>query len=298
MVDYLNKQEFFPENCDDGMSMLDILIVLAEQKKLIIGTVLLFTLAGFLYALFLTEPKYGSEVQMMPLTSTILNEGSFSIQMPGNVVGGVIMSNATLDAVIDEFGLMKKKNGGARSRIAARKELEKDIKVDIDKNGVITLVVQAPSPEEAMKMAGFIYDKTVAALEEMGIMATISNKNAYLEKAIRDKLSAMEKGSPKEGDNSKIASILELYTMLTQYDENQKIRGKNPMVVQLISPPSLPDEKAPQGREKIVPLSALLGLFCAVSLAFLRHFWKSAGEDVAVAEKKARLKKLLSFRRG
>jgi len=292
MSNYSSEQELYPENCDEEMSILDILIVLAEQKKLIIGTVLLFTLAGLLYAFFLTEPKYSSEVQMMPLTSSVLDNGDFAVQMPGNIVGGVILSNATLDAVIDEFGLLKTRGGGSQSRITARRELEKDIKVDIDKNSVITLKVDASEPETAMKMAGFIYNKTVGTLEEMGITATVSNKDAYLEGAIKKKINEIEKKS-SDGGSPKITSLLDLYTMLTQYDENRKIKDKSPMVIQLISPASLPDEKAPQGRGKIVVLSALLGLFCAVMLAFARHFWKSSDEDAATAEKKKRLRMLL-----
>ncbi|WP_455599363.1 Wzz/FepE/Etk N-terminal domain-containing protein [Cloacibacillus sp.] len=292
MSNYSSEQELYPENCDEEMSILDILIVLAEQKKLIIGTVLLFTLAGLLYAFFLTEPKYSSEVQMMPLTSSVLDNGDFAVQMPGNIVGGVILSNATLDVVIDEFGLLKTRGGGSQSRITARRELEKDIKVDIDKNSVITLKVDASEPETAMKMAGFIYNKTVGTLEEMGITATVSNKDAYLEGAIKKKINEIEKKS-SDGGSPKITSLLDLYTMLTQYDENRKIKDKSPMVIQLISPASLPDEKAPQGRGKIVVLSALLGLFCAVMLAFARHFWKSSDEDAATAEKKKRLRMLL-----
>ena len=293
MSNYSSEQEFYPDNCDEEMSILDILIVLAEQKKLIIGTVLLFTLAGLLYAFFLTEPKYSSEVQMMPLTSSVLDNGDLAVQMPGNIVGGVILSNATLDAVIDEFGLLKTKDGGSQSRITARRELEKDIKVDIDKNSVITLKVDASEPETAMKMANFIYNKTVGTLEDMGITATVSNKDAYLEGAIKKKINEIEKKSSDGGGSPKITSLLDLYTMLTQYDENRKIKDKSPMVIQLISPASLPDEKAPQGRGKIVALSALLGLFCAVMLAFARHFWKSSDEDAATAEKKKRLRMLL-----
>lgn len=293
MSNYSSEQEFYPDNCDEEMSILDILIVLAEQKKLIIGTVLLFTLAGLLYAFFLTELKYSSEVQMMPLTSSVLDNGDFAVQMPGNIVGGVILSNATLDAVIDEFGLLKTKDGGSQSRITARRELEKDIKVDIDKNSVITLKVDASEPETAMKMANFIYNKTVGTLEDMGITATVSNKDAYLEGAIKKKINEIEKKSSDGGGSPKITSLLDLYTMLTQYDENRKIKDKSPMVIQLISPASLPDEKAPQGCGKIVALSALLGLFCAVMLAFARHFWKSSDEDAATAEKKKRLRMLL-----
>lgn len=293
MSNYSSEQEFYPDNCDEEMSILDILIVLAEQKKLIIGTVLLFTLAGLLYAFFLTEQKYSCEVQMMPLTSSVLDNGDFAVQMLGNIVCGVILSNATLDAVIDEFGLLKTKDGGSQSRITARRELEKGIKVDFDKNRVITLKVDASEPETAMKMANFIHNKTVGTLEDMGITATVSNKDAYLEGAIKKKINEIEKKSSDGGGSPKITPLLDLYTMLTQYDENRKIKDKSPMVIQLISPASLPDEEAPQGRGKIVALSALLGLFCAVMLAFARHFWKSSDEDAATAEKKKRLRMLL-----
>ena len=166
--------------------------------------------------------------------------------------------------------------------------------MDIDKNNsVITLKVDAAEPETAMKMAGFIYDRTVGTLEEMGITATISNKDAYLEGVIKKKINEMEKNSSDGSGSSRITSLLDLYTMLTQYDVNRKIKDKSPMVIQLISPASLPDEKAPQGCGKIVALSALLGLFCAVMLAFARHFWKSSDEDAATAEKKKRLRMLL-----
>ncbi|MCD7953727.1 MAG: Wzz/FepE/Etk N-terminal domain-containing protein [Synergistaceae bacterium] len=293
MSNYSSEQELYPENCDEEMSILDILIVLAEQKKLIIGTVLLFTLAGLLYAFFITEPKYSSEVQMMPLTSSVLDNGDFAVQVPVNIVGAVIMSNATLDAVIDEFGLLKTKGGGSQSRIIARRELEKDIKVDINKDSVITLKVDASEPETAMKMAGFIYNKTVGTLEDIGITATVSNKDAYLEWAIKKKINEIEKKSSDGGGSPKITSLLDLYTMLTKYDEISKIIDRSPTVIRLISPASLPDEEAPQGRGKIVALSALLGLFCAVMLAFARHFWKSSDEDAATAEKKKRLRMLL-----
>ena len=83
--------------------------------------------------------------------------------------------------------------------------------------------------------------------------------------------------------------------MLSQYNENQRIKDKSPMVLQLVSPASTPDEKEPQGRGKIVVLATLLGFFCAVTAAFLRHFWTAPG-DPETAEKKNYLRKLLGLK--
>ncbi|EHL68309.1 Wzz/FepE/Etk N-terminal domain-containing protein [Cloacibacillus evryensis] len=220
-MDNYKNMEMLPEDDGDEMSMLDILIVLAEQKRLIAAATILFALAGLAYAIFFTVPKYSSEVQMMPISSNVIDKGEFSVYMPANIVNGIIVSNAMMDAVIDEFKLMNK-DGKAVSKIAARRELEKDIKVDADKNGVVTLEVKADAPDKAMKIADFIYEKTNAALQKMGVSAAITDKNAFLEKTIKDKFDEIQKLETPQNDTSKMASVLELYTIISQYDENKK----------------------------------------------------------------------------
>lgn len=57
-MDNYKNMEMLPEDDGDEMSMLDILIVLAEQKRLIAAATILFALAGLAYAIFFTVPKY------------------------------------------------------------------------------------------------------------------------------------------------------------------------------------------------------------------------------------------------
>lgn len=57
----------------------------------------------------------------------------------------------------------------------------------------------------------------------------------------------------------------------------------------------LDEDKEPQGRGKIVVLAALSGFFCAVTTAFLRHFWNAPG-DAETAEKKNYLRELLGLK--
>lgn len=287
------NMEMFPDEGEE-LSLLDIIIVLAEQKKLIAAVTLLFALAGLAYALLFTKPEYKSKIQMMTVNSRITGGGELSVYIPGNMIDAVVSSNSMRDAVIAEFNLTETKNGTVSTEAALR-TLEKNVKVDMGKNGLVTISVKSPSPEQSMKMADFLYRRTAETLLAMGVTSTIETRDTFLEKTIRDKLREIDAEDAFVDPNSKISSILELYTVLSQYNENQRIKDKSPMVLQLVSPASMPDEKEPQGRGEIVALATLLGFFCAVTAAFLRHFWTAPG-DPETAEKKNYLRKLLGLK--
>lgn len=279
---------------DEELSLLDILIVIAEQKKLIAAVTLLFALAGVAYAMLFIKPEYKSEIQMMTVNSRITGDGELSVYLPGSMIDAVVSSNSMRNALIAEFNLTKT-DGGEISKDAALRNLQKNVSVNMGKNGLVTISVKSPSPDQSMRMADFIYKRTAEMLLAMGVTSTTETRDVFLEKTIRDKLNEIDAKDAETDPNSKISSILELYSVLSQYNENQRIIDKSPMVLQLVSPASMPDEKEPQGRGKIVVLASLLGLFCAVTAAFMRHFWNAPG-DAETAEKKKYLKKLLGLK--
>lgn len=285
--------ENFPDEGEE-LSLLDILIVLAEQKKLIAALTLLCAIAGLAYGLFFTQAEYKSQLQVMTLNSRITGEGELSVYMPGNMISAIVGSNAMREAIVDEFNLTQK-DGKQTSRRAAMRTVENGVEVNVGSNGLITISVTSPQPELSMNVAQFVYERTAEALLTMGVTSTIENRDSFLAQTITEKLSAIEKEGEAENLDSRLSSVLELYTILTKYNENQRIRDREPIVLQLVSPATMPDEAEPQGRAKIVVLAALLGLFCGVTAAFLRHFWTSPG-DPATTEKKNQLRKLLGMR--
>ncbi len=287
------NMEMFQDE-DEELSLLDILIVLAEQKKLIAAVTLIFALAGLAYALLFVKPEYKSEIQMMTVNSRITGDGELSVYLPGNMIDAVVSSNSMRNALIAEFDLTKT-DGVEISKDAALRNLQKNVSVNMGKNGLVTISVKSPSPDQSMRMADFIYKRTAEMLLAMGVTSTTETRDVFLEKTIRDKLNEIDAKDAETDPNSKISSILELYSVLSQYNENQRIKDKSPMVLQLVSPASMPDEKEPQGRGKIVVLAALLGLFCALTAAFMRHFWNAPG-DAETAEKKKYLRKLLGLK--
>jgi uncharacterized protein involved in exopolysaccharide biosynthesis len=68
------------------------------------------------------------------------------------------------------------------------------------------------------------------------------------------------------------------------------------MVVQLVSPPTLPDQPLPRGRGKIAALSGILGLFVGLTFAFIKHFWVVSSSDPETEEKVRRLKELIGIK--
>ena len=278
---------------DDGISMLDILIILAERKKMILAVTLIFLLGGLASGFFFTKPEYVSSVQLMPLTASVAEKDSYNVFIAGNTVSAVASSTSTFDQVIDKFGLLKR-DGKVITRVKARKELGKHVGINGNPNtGVVTIYVKDKSPELAANMANYIYTITLSKLKDMAIVASVENNTANIEQEI-DKY--IKNGENKAGDAKPIETIgrlAEFYTLLNQYDESKKLKYKMPVVVQLISTATVPDEKEPQGRGKITVLSAILGLFVGITLAFVCNFWQTAENDPETKEKKARLCALL-----
>lgn len=77
-----------------------------------------------------------------------------------------------------------------------------------------------------------------------------------------------------------------LVTILLRQYETAKLReSQDPVVIQLLSPPTIPEIRSKPERKKIVVLATLLGGFLAVFAAFTRHFLSLSAKDPEVASK-------------
>ena len=74
-----------------------------------------------------------------------------------------------------------------------------------------------------------------------------------------------------------------LVTILLRQYETAKIReAQDPVVIQILSPPTYPEIRSKPQRSKIVILATLLGGFLAVFIAFIRHFLSLSAKDPKV----------------
>ena len=287
------------EEDETEISLLDILLIIAEGKKVILSFFLIFLLAGLSYGILIKKPEYGSSMQLAALTQESKRVGDFNIFVSGNLISGILTSDSVLDSVIDKNNLLKKEDGTTVTRIKARKTLldSIDSKVD-DKSSIVTVTVKDKSPEKALIVAKSLYDSSLTILQEMG-MTISGHKDAYIQSEIEKNIDKIEEFKKSTGNgvvNKDIDQLLKTMSLLSLYEEGAVYRKSAPMVVQLVSPPTLPDQPLPRGRGKIAALSGILGLFVGLTFAFIKHFWVVSSSDPETEEKVRRLKELIGIK--
>ena len=288
------------EEDETEISLLDILLIIAEGKKVILSFFLIFLLAGLSYGILIKKPEYGSSMQLAALTQESKRVGDFNIFVSGNLISGILTSDSVLDSVIDKNNLLKKEDGTTVTRIKARKTLldSIDSKVD-DKSSIVTVTVKDKYPEKALIVAKSLYDSSLTILQEMG-MTISGHKDAYIQSEIEKNIDKIEEFKKSTGNgvvNKDIDQLLKTMSLLSLYEEGAVYRKSAPMVVQLVSPPTLPDQPLPRGRGKIAVLSAMLGLFVGLTFTFIKHFWQVSASAPETEEKVMKLKELVGIRK-
>ena len=94
-----------------------------------------------------------------------------------------------------------------------------------------------------------------------------------------------------------------LQEILRQYETAKINEANDPLVIQLLSPPTVPELRDSPKRSKICILATLLGCFLGIFAAFIRHFMSLSSGDPETAPKinyvkEALLGDLRRFRRG
>ena len=289
----------YEEEDESEISFLDILLILAEGKKVILSFFFIFLIVGLGYGVFIKKPEYASSMQIAAITQNSPKVGDFNVYVSGNLISGILESDSVLDSVIDKNDLIKKDDGTSVTRINARKDLKDsiDTKVD-DKSGIVDVTVKDRNPEKALKVAKSLYDSSLIILQEMG-MTISGQKDAYIQSKIEKNIEKIQKNKKEANTavvNKDIDELLKTLALFSVYEEGAVYRNSAPMVVQLVSPPTLPDQPLPQGRSKLAALSGLLGLFLGLTFAFLKHFWQVSASDPETEEKVKKLKELVGIK--
>ena len=150
---------------DDEISLLDILIVLAKHKKLILG--LPFLAAILAAGISLLMPNwYTATTKILPpqqsqsSAAAMLGQlgalaggagQALGIKNPNDTFVAMLKSRTVADNLIQKFGL--KSVYDAKLMIYARKELASNTKIASGKDGVITIDVDDKDPKRAADMA-------------------------------------------------------------------------------------------------------------------------------------------------
>jgi len=154
-----------PESAQGDISLLDILIVLARRKSLIIKVFLATVLLAVGLTLLMGDQFTATTSLLAPQNSAsgLLSQlsglgplasmagGGLSLKNPSDLVMALLRSETVEDAMIDRFHLMERLHVKRRSE--ARTVLEGTVKIETSKNGLINISATDGDPKRAAEMA-------------------------------------------------------------------------------------------------------------------------------------------------
>ena len=268
---------------DDEISLLDILVTLAESWKLLMfGPLLAAMLAG---ALSFLLPKTFESTAIVRLTEAEV---------------ALVGAAPVLDPLIVKFDLLQEFDGNQDD---ARAYLAKKITGKLDKKtGLSTITTIAATPERAQAMGAAAVDALLLELLPKG-----KNKD-QIEQTIRanegiiandaDAIEQLKKQMGKQGQNDAgFEVVMKHYATLTAEvasKELENIELRKSLTVKgaevFVQQPTLPRRKTSPKRSMVVLLALLASGFALLLFVFIRKAWRSACQDEEAAAKIKQIK--------
>ncbi len=254
------------EPSDDEISLLDILVTLAEAwRLLIIGPLVVAILAGGVS--FLCPKTYES------IASLRLNDEEIAL----------LHTTPVLDQLIDKFGFLAKADG---VKDDARQLLKQNLSYSIDKKTKLaTLVAKGTSPEDAQALGRNAVEVLLIELQPKGQeREAIVQKMALNHQLIADGVGTFRRSSNKTDIVDPRVDNIELSLKL-------KARGAEVFAQE----PSLSSKPVSPKRSLIIVLATLASAFVLLLFVFVRKAWRGAVQDESAAIKIQQIKRSLGL---
>lgn len=200
---------------DNEVSVLDILIVFAERRRIILWITAVFAVGAIIVSLLLPK-RYTASVTLMPpqqnssmasaLASQLgnlngmaaLTGGGLGIKNPNDMFVGMLRGQTVEDAMITHFGLIQEYR--VRLLSDARKKFEHYTSVDGEsKDGLLHITVVDSDPKRAAELANG-YVQEFRNLSEHLAMTEASQRRMFFEQQLeaeKDKLADAEEALKK-----------------------------------------------------------------------------------------------------
>lgn len=277
---------------DDEISLLDLLLVVAENIKLLILGPLLIGLVA-LGGAYLMPQKFVSEAYLR-------------LGASAKEVDAVMHSPLVLDAVYKQFYPQEALSEAKRKTFSASYKLIDTVKKEA--NAPSMLQVESDRPQRAQAIANAIIDAWFASTLPMPeTKIELERKLAQNKAALAEVSDIIERVTRESAKLSVPTLQYDIATPLVQLlrirndhlDQIRSIelslRGASPDIV--ISKPTLPTEPISSKKALIAIGATLAGGFVLLLWVFMRNAWRNAAQDPALAEKQSRLTAALRGRK-
>jgi capsular polysaccharide biosynthesis protein len=275
-------------NYDDDISLLDILVTLAESWKLLVfGPLIAAVVAGALSFLW---PKTFESVAIVRLTEEEV---------------ALLHAAPVLDPLIDKFGLLAKADGIVDD---ARQGLKQRIIFSVDKKTKLAnITAKAETPDQAQALGNAAITALLKELQVKGQERDLLQKTiaineraiASAEDAIESIQRVLKRGAlSDQAQESAIKNLAAISSDIAKREQDnetlrQKLAVKGAEV--FVQQPSLSQRKTSPKRSMVVLLALLASGFALLLFVFIRKAWRNAAQDAESASKVARIKLLLGF---
>jgi uncharacterized protein involved in exopolysaccharide biosynthesis len=275
---------------DGEVSLLDLLVVVAENLKLLILGPLLVGLLALGVGFALPQSYTSQAILALPMPTP-------------TQAAAMMVSPVVLDPAIVALQL-----SAGRPIEEARKELVRQIKATVGKDGLLRLDVSANTPTQAQAIANAVIDSWLkstvpgeqdrADLEKRlayarGALAAV---NRLLERLTAEGAAHLNQPLTRGEAGTSLMAVGELQARY--FAEVQTIprtlQGLSRDVVK--QPPTLPTEPVAPKKSLMAVLAALGSGFALLLFVFIRSAWKSAAQDPQAAPKLARLRAVLGLK--
>jgi len=209
----------------DEISLLDLLIVIAERKRVILGVTAVFALLAIIISLLLPV-SYTASVMLMPpqqnssmgaaLASQLgsmggmaaLAGGSLGLKNPNDMFVAMLKSRTVEDAMVQHFGLMQEYH--ARYLSDARKALESHVAVDgSGKDNLIRISVVDSDPRRAADLANGYLDQFRIQSQHLAITEA-SQRRLFFEKELEQAKDNLAKAEDAMKETEQKTGLIQL----------------------------------------------------------------------------------------
>lgn len=273
---------------EDEISLLDILVTLAESWKLLVfGPLIAGALVGALSFLW---PNTFESVAIVRLTEEEV---------------ALLHAAPVLDPLIEKFGLLAKADGYLDD---ARQDLKKRLAFAVDKKTKLaTITAKAQSPEQAQALGQSAIALMLQELQLKGNQKALLQKTiainesaiASAEDAVDSIRHVLKKGSLyDQAQESAIKNLAAINSdVAKRLQENEEIKQKLDVrgAEVFVQEPSLPQRKTSPKLGLVVLLAVLVSGFALLVFVFIRKALAFAEQDAESAGKLAAIRRSLGL---
>ncbi len=279
---------------DDEINLLDLLIVLAKHKAMILKVTLGAALLAIAVSLLMSNVYTGTAKILPPQqgqssASALLGQlgglaglagGAMGIKNPADIYLAMFKSRTLMEKIANRFGLQQIYE--AKTLTDTLKALESNSTFTAGKDGVITVEVSDHDQKRAADMANAFVEELGKLMQDFAI-TDASQKRVFFEqqmKQAKDKLTDAEVRFDKTPNTSlqymdAVRSVKyqeAVWEILAKQFEMAKLdEAKDFPLIQVLDQATPPEKKSKPKRSLIVLLATLVAFFLAVLWAFIRE---------------------------